>query len=84
MMTTCTGVEMFQKTLDYGEAGDNSASSCEDREGAVERGMVCAPEVGESAHDFMGQVYILSKEEGGRTRRSSRATARSSTSARPT
>jgi elongation factor Tu len=68
MNTTCTGVEMFQKTLDYGEAGDNLGILLRGIEKEqVERGMVVAAPKSVTPHtDFMGQVYILSKEEGGR------------------
>jgi elongation factor Tu len=68
MATTCTGVEMFQKTLDYGEAGDNLGILLRGIEKEqVERGMVVAAPKSVNPHtDFMGQVYILSKEEGGR------------------
>ncbi|MFO0981760.1 MAG: elongation factor Tu [Planctomycetota bacterium] len=68
MATTCTGVEMFQKTLDYGEAGDNLGLLLRGIEkNQVERGMVVAAPKSITPHtDFMGQVYVLSKEEGGR------------------
>jgi len=66
--TVCTGVEMFRKTLDYGEAGDNVGCLLRgiERED-VERGMVLARPGSIRPHTkFEGTVYILSKEEGGR------------------
>ena len=66
--TVCTGVEMFRKTLDYGEAGDNVGILLRgiERED-VERGMVLAHPGSIRPHTkFEGAVYILSKEEGGR------------------
>ena len=66
--TTCTGVEMFRKLLDQGEAGDNvgillRGTKRED----VERGQVLAKPGSITPHtEFTAEVYILSKEEGGR------------------
>ncbi|WP_326527249.1 elongation factor Tu, partial [Dokdonella sp.] len=66
--TTCTGVEMFRKLLDQGQAGDNvgvllRGTKRED----VERGQVlCKPGSIKPHTHFTGEVYILSKEEGGR------------------
>ena len=66
--TICTGVEMFRKLLDQGEAGDNvglllRGTKRED----VERGQVLAKPGSIKPHtDFDAEVYILSKEEGGR------------------
>jgi elongation factor Tu len=66
--TTVTGVEMFRKEMDQGEAGDNvgvllRGTKKED----VERGMVlCKPKSITPHTQFEGEVYILSKEEGGR------------------
>ncbi len=66
--TTCTGVEMFRKLLDQGEAGDNigvllRGTKKED----VERGQVlCKPGSITPHTDFEGTIYVLSKEEGGR------------------
>ena len=66
--TTCTGVEMFRKLLDQGQAGDNvgillRGTKRED----VERGQVLAKPGSIMPHtDFTSEVYILSKEEGGR------------------
>ena len=66
--TTCTGVEMFRKLLDRGEAGDNVGVLLRgiDREG-VERGQVlCQPESVNPHTKFEAEAYILTKEEGGR------------------
>jgi elongation factor Tu len=66
--TTCTGVEMFRKLLDRGEAGDNVGVLLRgvDREG-VERGQVlCKPGSVTPHTDFVAEAYILTKEEGGR------------------
>ena len=66
--TTCTGVEMFRKLLDSGEAGDNIGALLRgvDREG-VERGQVlCKPGSVQPHTKFEAECYILTKEEGGR------------------
>jgi len=66
--TTCTGVEMFRKLLDQGQAGDNIGALLRgtDKED-VERGQVlCAPGSITPHTNFEGQVYVLTKEEGGR------------------
>jgi elongation factor Tu len=66
--TTCTGVEMFRKLLDQGQAGDNIGALLRgvDREG-VERGQVLAKPGSITPHKkFESEVYILTKEEGGR------------------
>ena len=66
--TTCTGVEMFRKLLDRGEAGDNIGALLRgiDREG-VERGQVlCKPGSVKPHTKFEAEAYILTKEEGGR------------------
>ena len=66
--TTCTGVEMFRKLLDRGEAGDNIGALLRgiDREG-VERGQVlCKPGSVKPHTKFKAEAYILTKEEGGR------------------
>jgi elongation factor Tu len=63
-----TGVEMFHKTLDYGQAGDNIGCLLRgvDRED-LERGMVLAKPGSIKPHTaFMGKVYVLRKDEGGR------------------
>jgi elongation factor Tu len=66
--TTCTGVEMFRKLLDQGQAGDNIGALLRgvDREG-VERGQVLAkPGTVKPHKKFVAEAYILTKEEGGR------------------
>ncbi|WIG58858.1 MAG: Translation elongation factor Tu [Ktedonobacterales bacterium] len=65
---TCTGVEMFQKTLDQGEAGDNVGCLLRGVErNEIERGQVLAKPGSIKPHKrFAAQVYVLSKEEGGR------------------
>ena len=66
--TTVTGVEMFRKLLDSGEAGDNIGALIRgvDRE-EVERGQVlCKPGSVTPHTKFIGEAYILSKDEGGR------------------
>jgi elongation factor Tu len=66
--TTITGVEMFKKLLDSGEAGDNVGLLLRgiDKD-AVERGQVIAKPGSIKPHKkFKGEVYVLSKEEGGR------------------
>ena len=66
--TVCTGVEMFRKLLDQGEAGDNVGLLLRgvDREG-VERGQVlCKPKSVLPHTKFEAEAYILTKEEGGR------------------
>jgi elongation factor Tu len=66
--TVCTGVEMFNKTLDTGEAGDNVGLLLRgvERDG-IERGQVLAKPGAIKPHTkFNGKVYVLSKEEGGR------------------
>ena len=66
--SVCTGVEMFRKLLDRGEAGDNVGVLLRgiDREG-VERGQVlCKPKSVTPHTKFEAEAYILTKEEGGR------------------
>ena len=66
--TTITGIEMFHKLLDYAEAGDNIGALLRgiERTG-IERGQVlCAPKSIKPLTKFVGQVYVLSKDEGGR------------------
>src|SRR6187431_380394 len=66
--TTCTGVEMFRKLLDQGQAGDNIGALLRgvERDG-VERGQVLAkPGTVKPHKKFKAEVYILTKEEGGR------------------
>jgi len=66
--TTCTGVEMFRKLLDQGQAGDNVGVLLRGtKKEEVERGQVlCKPGSITPHTGFEGQVYILTKEEGGR------------------
>jgi elongation factor Tu len=66
--TVCTGVEMFQKTLEYGEAGDNIGVLLRgvDKDDLM-RGQVLAAPGSITPHTkFRSEVYVLSKEEGGR------------------
>ena len=68
LVSTVTGVEMFRKLLDRGEAGDNAGLLLRgiDKE-AIKRGMViCAPGTVKPHKNFKCQVYVLSKDEGGR------------------
>ena len=68
LKSTVTGLEMFRKTLDLGEAGDNVGALLRgiNRE-QVERGQVLAKPGSIQTHNkFKGEVYILSKDEGGR------------------
>jgi len=79
-----TGVEMFKKLLDEGRAGDNVGLLLRgvDKDD-VERGQVIAkPGNDHAAHEVKGSVYVLARKREGGTRRSSRDTGRSSTSAR--
>jgi elongation factor Tu len=66
--TTCTGVEMFRKLLDQGQAGDNVGVLLRGtKREEVERGQVlCKPGSIKPHTHFTGEVYVLSKEEGGR------------------
>ncbi|MEI7593852.1 MAG: elongation factor Tu [Actinomycetes bacterium] len=66
--TTCTGVEMFRKLLDEGRAGDNIGALLRGtKKEEVERGQVLAAPGSITPHtDFEGQVYVLTKAEGGR------------------
>jgi elongation factor Tu len=66
--TTCTGVEMFRKLLDRGEAGDNVGVLLRGlKRDEVERGQVLAKPGSITPHKkFEAEVYVLSKEEGGR------------------
>jgi elongation factor Tu len=66
--TTCTGVEMFRKLLDRGEAGDNVGCLLRGiKKTDVERGQVLAKPGSITPHkNFSAEVYVLSKEEGGR------------------
>src|SRR5690349_2706739 len=66
--TTCTGVEMFRKLLDQGQAGDNVGLLLRGtKREEVERGQVlCKPGSVKPHTKFKAEVYVLSKEEGGR------------------
>jgi len=66
--TTCTGVEMFRKLLDQGEAGDNVGILLRGtKREEVERGQVLAHIGSIMPHSrFMAEIYVLSKDEGGR------------------
>ncbi len=66
--TVCTGIEMFRKILDYAEAGDNIGCLLRGiQRSEVERGQVLAKPGSIHPHTkFAGQVYVLTKEEGGR------------------
>ena len=68
LSTVVTGIEMFRKTLDYAEAGDNIGALLRGiTRDQVERGQVlCKPGSIHPHTKFKGQVYILKKEEGGR------------------
>ena len=68
LSSTCTGVEMFKKLLDRGEAGDNAGLLLRgiDKKD-IRRGMVIVAPKSITPHtQFKGEVYVLSKEEGGR------------------
>jgi elongation factor Tu len=66
--TVCTGVEMFRKTLDEGQAGDNIGVLLRGvKRDDVERGQVVSKPGSITPHTkFKGEVYVLTKEEGGR------------------
>jgi elongation factor Tu len=68
LKTTCTGVEMFRKLLDQGQAGDNVGILLRGtKREEVERGQVLAKPGSITPHtDFECEVYVLSKDEGGR------------------
>jgi len=68
LVSTVTGVEMFRKLLDEGEAGDNAGLLLRGVEKKdIRRGMViCKPGSITPHTDFNGEVYVLSKDEGGR------------------
>ena len=86
LKTVCTGVEMFRKLLDQGQAGDNVGVLLRGtKREEVERGQVLAKPGSITPHTkFSCEVYVLSKEEGGGTRRSSLGTGRSFTFGRRT
>ncbi|KAG0170868.1 translation elongation factor Tu [Apophysomyces sp. BC1034] len=66
--TTLTGIEMFRKELDRGEAGDNMGALLRGiKREQIRRGQVlCAPGTVKSHKKFMAQLYVLTKDEGGR------------------
>lgn len=66
--TVVTGIEMFRKTLDYAEAGDNIGTLLRGiQRNEIERGQVIAkPGTIKPVTKFQGQVYVLKQEEGGR------------------
>ena len=66
--TTVTGTEMFHKTLEYAEAGDNVGCLLRgiDKKSVVRGQVLAAPKSIKPLTKFVGQVYVLSKEEGGR------------------
>ena len=66
--TVCTGIEMFRKTLDYAEAGDNIGALLRGvQRNEIERGQVLfKPGTIHPHTKFVGQVYVLTKDEGGR------------------
>ena len=66
--TVCTGVEMFRKILDEGQAGDNIGALLRGtKKEEVERGQVLAKPGSITPHtEFEAQVYVLTKDEGGR------------------
>eukprot|EP00164_Ancoracysta_twista_P003821 GFYU01005126.1.p1 GENE.GFYU01005126.1~~GFYU01005126.1.p1 ORF type:complete len:436 (+),score=171.84 GFYU01005126.1:115-1422(+) len=68
VVTTCTGVEMFKKTLDRGEAGDQVGALLRGvKRDDVQRGQVlCKPGTITAHKKFDAEVYVLTKEEGGR------------------
>ncbi|MFN8396104.1 MAG: elongation factor Tu [Bacteroidia bacterium] len=68
LTSTVTGVEMFRKILDRGEAGDNAGLLLRGIEKAdIKRGMViCKPKSVNPHTNFKAEIYVLSKEEGGR------------------
>jgi elongation factor Tu len=68
LKTVCTGVEMFRKLLDEGQAGDNIGVLLRGtKREEVERGQVLAKPTSITPHTkFVAEVYVLSKEEGGR------------------
>ncbi|HMV66081.1 MAG TPA: elongation factor Tu [Opitutaceae bacterium] len=66
--TTITGIEMFRKQLDYGEAGDNAGLLLRGtKRDEIERGQVLAKPKSVTPHvQFSAEIYVLKKEEGGR------------------
>ncbi|EKM61179.1 uncharacterized protein PHACADRAFT_247623, partial [Phanerochaete carnosa HHB-10118-sp] len=68
LKTTLTGIEMFHKELDRGEAGDNMGALLRGiKKEQIRRGQViCAPGSIKAAKKFQAQIYVLTKDEGGR------------------
>jgi elongation factor Tu len=66
--TTCTGVEMFRRLLDQGQAGDNIGALLRGvkREDVVRGQVLCAPGSVKPYTKFRGEIYVLKKDEGGR------------------
>ncbi len=67
--TVVTGIEMFRKQLDEAQAGDNigaSTSWCSDRDQIVRGQVLAKPGTVTCHHKFTAQVYVLTKDEGGR------------------
>jgi elongation factor Tu len=86
LKTTLTGIEMFHKELERGEAGDNMGALLRGlKRDQVHRGQVLVvPGSIKGVKKFQAQIYILTKEEGGRYTPFMRTTAPSSSSAPPT
>ena len=84
--TTVTGVEMFKKSLNEGQAGDNCGLLLRSlKRDQVQRGQVlCKPGSIKPHKKFEAEIYVLNKDEGGGTRRSSPTTVPSSSCARRT
>ena len=84
--TACTGVEMFRKLLDQGQAGDNVGVLLRGtKREEVERGQVLAKPGSITPHTkFTAEIYVLRRKRAVVTRRSSTGTVRSSTSVRRT
>ena len=66
--TVCTGIEMFQKTLDEGQAGDNIGALLRgvDKKDVMRGQVLAKPKTINPHSKFLGTIYVLSKEEGGR------------------
>jgi len=83
--TTCTGVEMFRKLLDQGQAGDNIGVLLRAQAGRRRTGSGAGQTGDDHPHThFEAEVYVLSKEEGVVTPRFSKVTGHSFTSGRRT
>ena len=79
-LTTVTGVEMFRKSMDEGQAGATGPACCAVWKRGQRAWQVWPSRIDKPHKKFFGEVYVLKKEEGGRHSRSSRLPARSSTS----